>query len=186
MGPQVRELLDVDRPWLRALIEQQWVVPVVTPVAAYDAPETHEGLVAELDGERAGAVTYVRDGEDWEVVTVISTVEGVGVGRAMLEEVRSLARRSRAARLWLITTDDTGAAPFYENLGMTRTRTHENFIEVVRRVKPSSEGYRDAYEFEWRLDMEGEQIESSLVVKQFSGPSLAFSSSCVVGSSWWS
>ncbi len=80
MVPQVRGLLDADRPWLRALIEQQWGVPVVTPAAAYPAPETHEGLVAELDGERAGAVTYVRDGEDWEVVTLTSTVEGLGVG----------------------------------------------------------------------------------------------------------
>jgi hypothetical protein len=34
---------------------------------------------------------------------------------------------------------------------MTRTRTHKNFVDVVSRVKPSTVGYRDAYEFEWRL-----------------------------------
>jgi|SRR5918995_1989467 hypothetical protein len=98
-----------------------------------------------------GAVTYVRHDDDWEILTVIATVEGAGIGRAMLEEVRRVAERSGAARLWLITTDDTGAAPFYEHLGMTRTRTHENFVDVVRRMKPSTGGYRDAYEYEWRL-----------------------------------
>jgi GNAT superfamily N-acetyltransferase len=151
MGPRVRELLDADRPWVRALIQRQWGIPVVTPAAAYDAPETHDGVVAELDGELAGAVTYVRDGADWEIVTVIAAVEGAGIGRAMLEEVRRTAQRSGAARLWLITTDDSGAAPFYEHLGMSRTRTYQNFVDVVRRVKPSTGGFRDAYEFEWRL-----------------------------------
>ena len=151
MGLRVRELVDADRPWLRALIEQQWGIPVVTPMAVYDAPEMHDGVVAETHGELTGAVTYVRDGDDWEIVTVIATVEGAGIGRSMLEEVRRLAQRSRAHRLWLITTDDTGAAPFYEHLGMRRTRTHESFVDVVRGVKPSTGGYRDAYEFEWRL-----------------------------------
>lgn len=151
VGLRVRRVVDGDRPWLRALIEQQWGSPVVTPIAAYDAPETHEGVVAEVGGQRGGAVTYVRSGDDWEIVTVIATVAGAGIGRAMLEEVRGLAEHSEAARVWLITTDDTGAASFYEHLGMSRTHTHENFVDVVRRVKRSSGGYRDAYEFEWRL-----------------------------------
>lgn len=151
MALRVRELTAADRPWLRALVEQEWGIPVVTPTAAYHAPETHDGVVAEIEGERAGVVTYVRDGAEWEIVTVIAAVEGAGVGRAMLEQLRRLADAAGARRLWLITTDDTGAAAFYEHVGMTRTRTHENFVDVVRRVKPSTGGYRDAYEFEWRL-----------------------------------
>jgi GNAT superfamily N-acetyltransferase len=144
-------LTEADRPWLRALVEQEWGIPVVTPTAAYYDPETHDGLVAEIEGERAGVVTYVRDDTEWEIVTVIATVEGAGVGRAMLDQARRLADAAGATRLWLITTDDTGAAAFYERLGMTRTQTHEDFVDVVRRVKPSTGGYRDAYEFEWHL-----------------------------------
>ncbi len=155
MALRVREVTEGDRPWLRALIEQQWGIPVVTPTGTYHAPETHHGVVVEIDGERAGAATYVREGGDWEIVTVIAAVEGAGVGRALLEEVRRLADRFLATRLWLITTDDTGAAAFYEHLGMIRARTHENFVEAVRRVKPSTGGYRDAYEFEWRLRKRG-------------------------------
>ena len=151
MALGLRELTAADRPWLRALIEQEWGIPVVTPTAAYHEPEVHDGVVAELDGERAGVVTYVRRGAEWEIVTVIATVEGAGVGRAMLEQVRRVAAAAGARRLWLITTDDSGAAGFYEQLGMTRTRTHESFVDAVRRVKPSTGGYRDAYEFEWRL-----------------------------------
>jgi GNAT superfamily N-acetyltransferase len=154
MRVRVRGIVDADRPWVRDLIEREWGLPVVTPVEAYEAPEALDGVVAELDGEPAGVVTYLRDGDDWEIVTVIAAVEGAGIGRAMLEEVRGLAERSGAARVWLITTDDTGAASFYEHLGMTHVRTHEGFVDVVRRVKPSSEGYRDAYELEWRFATE--------------------------------
>ena len=155
MAVRVREVGEGDRRWLRAQIEERWGLPIVTPIAAYGAPETHDGVVAEIDGELTGAVTFVRGGDAWEIVTVISTVERAGIGRAMLEEVRRLARRSGATRLWLITTDDADAAGFYEHLGMTRTRTHEDFVEVVRRVKPSTGGYRDAYEFEWQLGSNG-------------------------------
>ena len=151
MELRLRELTAADRPWLLALVEQKWGIPVVTPTAAYHDPEMHDGVLAEIDGERAGVVTYVRDGAGWEIVTVIATVEGAGVGRAMLEELRRLADAAGARRLWLITTDDTGAAAFYEHIGMTRAHTHENFVDVVRRVKPSTGGYGDAYEFEWRL-----------------------------------
>lgn len=151
MTLRLRELTAEDRPWLRALIEREWGIPVVTPTAAYHDPESHEGVVAEIEGERAGVVTYVCDDAEWEIVTLIATVEGAGVGRAMMEQVRRVADAGGAKRVWLITTDDTGAAAFYEQLGMTRARTHENFVDVVRRVKPSTGGYRDAHEFEWRL-----------------------------------
>jgi hypothetical protein len=46
---RVRKVIDADHASLRALIEQ-WGIPVVTPMAAYNAPETHEGVVAEIDG----------------------------------------------------------------------------------------------------------------------------------------
>lgn len=151
MAMSLREVTDADRPWLRALVEQEWGLPVVTPSGTYHSPETHEGVIAEVDGERAGAVTYLRDGGDWEIVTVISTVKAAGVGRSLLEEVRRRAERSGATRVWLITTGDTGAATFYEHLGMSHTRKYENFVELVRRAKPSTGGYRDAFEFEWRV-----------------------------------
>lgn len=151
---RVRVLSESDRPWVRSLVEREWGLPVVTPTGAYDRPETHEGLVTEIDGERAGVITYVRQGAHWEIVTLIATVEGAGVGRALLEQMRSLARSAGATRLWLITTDDTGAAPFYEHMGMARRRTIENWVDVVRLAKPSTGGYRDAYEFEWHLGKE--------------------------------
>lgn len=151
MEVRVREMEDADRPWVRAGVEERWGLPVVTPTTVYERPEDQVGVVAEIDGERAGFVTYVRDGDEWEVVTVVAAREGVGVGRAMLEEVRRRADECGATRVWLITTDDTGAAPFYERLGMVRVRVHLDFVDAVRAHKPEVTGFRDAIELEWRL-----------------------------------
>ena len=72
-----------------------------------------------------------------------------GIGTALLRAVKQTADE-RALRLWLITTDEnTIAIRFYENRGMTRRARHTDFVEVVRRYKPDSQGYRDAIEFSY-------------------------------------
>jgi GNAT superfamily N-acetyltransferase len=148
---RTRDLRPDDRPWVRALVERHFGLPLVSPSGLHDAPETYDGVVGDADGARAGVVTFVRDGDEWEIVTLIAARDGIGVGRRLLAAVRQLAEVAGATRVWLITTDGGGATTFYERLGMTRVRTLDGFVEVVGRVKPSVEGFRDAYEYEWRI-----------------------------------
>lgn len=153
---RVRDLEDGDRPWLRALIEAAWSLPVVTPIGSYDDPTVFDGVVAELDGQLAGAVTYRADDDlAWEIVTVNATVPRRGVATALMTAVRERASAAGAQRAWLITTDDNpGAIDFYEAIGMRRVRAYENFVEVVRATKPGIGGFRNAIEFEWVLTPE--------------------------------
>ena len=133
-----------------------WGLPVVTSVRAYEDPERLEGVIAEVDGESVGAVTFQVDGPGWEVVTVNAGRSGVGAGRAMLEGLRRRAEAAGASRVWLITTDtNDGAIGFYEHLGMRRVRLHRRFINVVRAAKPDvDEGaFWNAIEFEWRIGL---------------------------------
>jgi len=158
---QVRDVADVDRPWLRELVASMWGLPVVTSVRAYEDPERLDGVIAEVDDEPVGAVTFRVDGPEWEVVTVNAVKPGVGAGRAMLEGLRRRAEAAGASRVWLITTDtNDGAIGFYEHLGMRRVRLHRRFIDVVRAAKSEvDEGaFCDAIEFEWRLGL-GRRLE---------------------------
>jgi ribosomal protein S18 acetylase RimI-like enzyme len=153
---QVRDVADVDRPWLRELVASLWGLPVVTAVRAYEDPQRLDGVIAEVDGEPVGAVTFHVDGPEWEVVTVNAVRSGVGAGRAMLEGLRRRAKGAGASRVWLITTDtNDGAIGFYEHLGMRRVRLHRRFIDVVRAAKPDvDEGaFCNAIEFEWRIGL---------------------------------
>jgi ribosomal protein S18 acetylase RimI-like enzyme len=149
---RVRDLADVDRPWLRELVASTWGLPVVTPARAYEEPQRLDGVIAEVGGERVGAATFHVDGTEWEVVTVNAVRSGVGAGRAMLDGLCRRAEAAGASRVWLITTDtNNGAIGFYERLGMRRVRVHRRFIDVVRAAKPDlDEGaFCDAIEFEW-------------------------------------
>jgi GNAT superfamily N-acetyltransferase len=153
---QVRDVADVDRPWLRELVASLWGLPVVTAVRAYEDPQRLDGVIAEVDGEPVGAVTFHVDGTEWEVVTVNAVRSGVGAGRAMLEGLRRRAKAAGASRVWLITTDtNDGAIGFYEHLGMSRVRLHRRFVDVVRAAKPDvDEGaFCHAIEFEWRIGL---------------------------------
>jgi septum formation protein len=138
-SPNVRELAAGDRGWLGDLLAREWGLPVVTPSGVYDAPAELAGLVAEVDGERAGALTYREGADGVEVVTLNSLRDGWGVGSALLAEARARARAA-GRRLWLITTNDNlRAIGFYQRRGMDLVALHRDFVEVVRRAKPGLE-----------------------------------------------
>jgi septum formation protein len=152
--PRVREVAAGDRGWLADLLAGEWGLPVVTPSGVYHAPAELAGLVAEVDGERAGALTYREGADGMEVVSLNSLREGWGVGSALLAEARRRAL-GRGRRLWLVTTNDNlRAIGFYQRRGMDLVALHRDFGDVVRRAKPGLEAeggipFRHALELEY-------------------------------------
>jgi ribosomal protein S18 acetylase RimI-like enzyme len=145
---EVRPLDDRDRTWVSETISNEWGLPVVS-ISGPHNPADLAGFVAIEEDERLGFITYRIKDQDCEVVTINSFRPNLGVGTTLVRTVRRIADESEL-RLWLITTDDNpNAIRFYENRGMTRQALHRNFVEVVRRYKPNSEGYRDAIEFSY-------------------------------------
>jgi ribosomal protein S18 acetylase RimI-like enzyme len=145
---EIRPLKDEDRAWVAEIVSNEWGLPVVSISGSYDPAEL-AGFVAVEAGERMGLVTYRITDESCEVVTLNSLRPNSGIGTALLGAVKQGADERRL-RLWLITTDENShAIRFYEDRGMTRRALHREFIKVVRRYKPGSEGYRDAIEFSY-------------------------------------
>jgi GNAT superfamily N-acetyltransferase len=69
-------------------------------------PNLLPGFVAELDGERAGLLTYRIEGGECEVVTIDSLAEHRGAGSGLIEAAIEAARTAGCDRVWLITTND--------------------------------------------------------------------------------
>jgi ribosomal protein S18 acetylase RimI-like enzyme len=68
------------------------------------------GFVATDGGRPVGLLTHdVADGE-CEVVAVLSTERGQGVGRALMDAARDHAVAAGCRRLWLVTTNDNARA----------------------------------------------------------------------------
>ena len=90
-----------------------------------------------LGGRPSGLVTYRIDGDECEIITLNSLIEGIGIGSALLEAVGKAAEASGCKRFWLITTNDnTKAIRFYQKRGMTLAALYRNAIEHSRKLKP--------------------------------------------------
>ena len=136
---EVRPLTDADREWAVEVEAESWSEPVVARLGELVDPTELPGVIAFLDGERAGLASYAVRGDECELVTMRSLREGHGVGRALFDAVRDAALDAGCTRLWLITTNDNlRALGLYQRWGMEIVAFHRHAVtEARRRLKPS-------------------------------------------------
>jgi ribosomal protein S18 acetylase RimI-like enzyme len=117
------------------------------------------GFVAIVEKQPAALVTYHIVGKDCEIRTLHSDKEAMGLGTALVDAVKAIAREAGCTRLWLITTNDNiHAIRWYQKRGFTFAAVHVNALEESRKLKPEipffgNEGLplRDEIEFEMCL-----------------------------------
>jgi GNAT superfamily N-acetyltransferase len=156
----VRPLTAMDRAWAKSRIIESWGAEIAVAHGEVFHPADLPGFIAEVDREMLGLLTYHVQEKDCEVVTVDSWREGYGIGSALIEAAKSIARSENCRRLWLITTNDNiHALRFYQKRGFTLAGIHINAIQLSRRIKPSipMTGYdgipiRDEIELELQLE----------------------------------
>ena len=72
----VRPLAEGDRGWAVQVESDSWSQPVVARLGELVDPTRLPGLVALVDGERAGLASYAVRGGECELVTIRSLHEG--------------------------------------------------------------------------------------------------------------
>ena len=137
VGIHIREALADDRAWMRAAISREWATPLVVSRGVAHHADELPGLVAVEAGETVGLLTYRIEGPQLEVVTLQAFRRRTGVGRALLDAAKGVARRSGCSRLWLVTTNDnTPAQAFYLAVGMRMVAVHRGAVQRSRVLKP--------------------------------------------------
>lgn len=126
------------RTWAKKLLEDNWgSVEIVTRGIIHDTSKL-PGFVALWRHGPAGLVTYRIDGDECEITSLDSVVEGVGIGTALVDAVKQAAADNGCKRLWLITTNDNLAAvQFYQKRGFDLVAIHKDALDETRRLKPS-------------------------------------------------
>lgn len=165
----VQPLTHSDRAWAAEVEAESWSKPVVARLGELVDPTQLPGLIALLDGQRAGLASYAVRGDECELVTIRSLREGRGVGRALLDAVRGAAIEAGCTRLWLITTNDNlRALELYQRWGMDIVAFHRHAVTEARRnLKPSipqhgTKGIPIAHELELELRLQPRRSDSSL------------------------
>jgi ribosomal protein S18 acetylase RimI-like enzyme len=134
---EIRARGPADAEWSSRLLTAAWgSTRSVTRGRMVDAAAL-PGLVAALDGEPSGLLTYRIEGRALEIVTLNSLRERRGAGTALVAAALAIAVREGCRRVWLITTNDnTPALRFYQKRGFTLAGLYPNALEVSRRLKP--------------------------------------------------
>lgn len=134
---QIRSLNRDDKTWTTDLLKEWWAGPAVVSRGKLHRADELPGFIAMQSGKPAGLITYQITGEECEIITMNSLIEGRGIGSSLIAAVRDVAVEAGCRRLWLITTNDnTVALRFYQKRGFHLVAVHRNAIEQSRRLKP--------------------------------------------------
>jgi len=157
---KVRPLTEPDRARLVDVWRRNHADTVlVTRGRLHDAMAL-DGWVAEEDGALRGALTYVFENGELEIITLDSLEDNRGSGTALLNAAVDKARALAARRAWLITSNDNiRAIRFYQKRGWNMVAIHRDAITEARKLKPviplvgdHDIPLRHEIEFEFRLD----------------------------------
>jgi RimJ/RimL family protein N-acetyltransferase len=159
----VRTLTEREADWASAVLEDAWgSVSVARKGEVLDASSL-PGFVARVDRNPVGLAVVAARGKEYEIVSISTTLEGHGVGRALLQRCVDDARRLGCHRVWLTTTNNNVRSfAFYQRFGMDLCAFYRHGVELSRRVKPSIPlrdefGVAIAHELEFELIISNQQ-----------------------------
>ena len=166
-GFALRPLVKDDRAWVAAFVRERWGATKIVSRGRIHWADQLPGIIAMQGDRPVGLATYNIENEECELVTFDSTVEGIGIGSALIEAVKDVAAGAKCRRLWLITTNDNiEALRFYQKRGFFLKTVHRLALDRSRKLKPEiplvgKHGIplRDEIELEiplWRWIGEGE------------------------------
>jgi 2-oxo-4-hydroxy-4-carboxy--5-ureidoimidazoline (OHCU) decarboxylase/GNAT superfamily N-acetyltransferase len=134
----VRDLLPADHDWARALLIRMQGAPKVARLGELIDPLSTDGLIAESAGQPLGLASVAETPDrGLEVVLLLAESSGMGVGTALLDTAREVARAGNHHRLWLVTTNDNlPALHFYLRRGLHVAAVHADAVAADRALKP--------------------------------------------------
>jgi ribosomal protein S18 acetylase RimI-like enzyme len=134
---QIRPIEAGDHEDVASFLREHWGTTKIVSRGKIYWADRLPGAIATQGDRIVGLVTYNIEGEECEIVTIDSTVEGIGIGSALIEAVKNVAVSAKCSRLWLITTNDNIAAlRFYQKRGFFLAKLHRLALDQSRKLKP--------------------------------------------------
>jgi ribosomal protein S18 acetylase RimI-like enzyme len=138
----IRSLESEDRNWVAHFLDKNWGSTKIVSRGQSYYGHLLPGFAAEMndapeDAPPAGLITYNIEGKDCEILTLDSNQAGLGIGSALLDMVKVVAKEEGCKRLWLVTTNDNmEALRFYQRRNWELVAIHRNALIAARKMKP--------------------------------------------------
>ncbi len=134
----IRETNEDDRPFIREFIARRWFGEAIVVHGEFFYPAELPGFIAQQDNLVSGLITYQIRMPECEIITLDSLVEGVGIGRQLVDKVKNIAIEGGCNRLTVITTNDNlEAIGFYQRRGLRLRAVFPGAVEKSRELKPT-------------------------------------------------
>jgi GNAT superfamily N-acetyltransferase len=139
---RIRALDASDRNWVAHFMDEHWNSTKIVSREKIYYGHLLPGFVAELvdapqDAPPAGLITYNIEEKSCQIITMDSMQENMGVGSALIDQVKEIAKEHGCTRVWLTTTNDNlEALRFYQKRGFELVAVHRNALATARKLKP--------------------------------------------------
>lgn len=133
----IREIKEQDSYWIKDLVKRYWGVPSVILHGVEYFPETQQGFVAERDDEPVGFITFDIRGDACEIVALVGEPQYHGIGTALLDAMKVVAKSKGIFWLWLIVTNDNvDALRFFQRRGFVLSTINKRALDMARNRRP--------------------------------------------------
>ena len=154
----IRPIEEEDKEWIKKVMVDAWNSEMVAASKLFNTL-TLPGFVAELNDQPTGVVIFNTADGKLEIVSLNSTLEGKGVGSALIEKVKDFAKEKKLKSVWLLTSNDNiDSLKFYQKRGFRITKVYPDAIDEDRKTKPDIPEIgdygiplKDALELEYKL-----------------------------------
>ena len=127
-----------DRDWIAEMIGTAFgSVRLISNEHLIEDASLLDGFAAEIDARPIGCALINEVDGDTELVALVTTYRGAGVGAALLDAVVERGKRDGWKRLWLVTSNDnTDAIRVYQRAGWDWTEFRRDAITRARARRP--------------------------------------------------
>jgi DNA-3-methyladenine glycosylase I len=133
----IRPLTPADRDWISQVMIKEWGGEMVVVHGETFHPAFLPGFAALVENKPVGLLTYNISGNKCEIITLNSWRENLGVGTALVDEIRKSAVQAGCICLSVVTTNNNvHAMHFYQKRGFIISSVRKNAIAESRKLKP--------------------------------------------------
>ena len=134
----IRAINENDREWTEKFFRKRWGSEKIISRGKVYYSSKLLGFAAVKNEKYLGLITYNIEKKECQITSLNSIVERKGVGTALVENVKKVAKKLRCKRLWLTTTNDNvDALRFYQKIGFSLKALYPGAVTYARKkLKP--------------------------------------------------
>ena len=111
----IEQINSENRDKVIAFFNEHWGSSEMVISSGIYTCENLDGFIFEENDHIAGLLTYVMKGNEIEIISLDSILEGKGIGTALIEKVENIAKQKQINSIRLVTTNDNlHALRFYQ------------------------------------------------------------------------